>query len=115
MFEIIYVRNLFSTQILSGISALTSLQASLHSPNVRTNIGVMSLLYSFTKFCDSLCAFLFTQFHLLPVIRDLIQFPFFPVDNGSGSAQFVDMLLKSIDVVTNGMYCHETLASPKFY
>lgn len=50
---------------------------------------------------SSLCFSVYLQFHLLPAIRDLAQFPFFCVDKGSGSAPFVQMLLNSINVVTN--------------
>lgn len=45
----------------------------------------------------------FHQFKLLPVLRDISQFPFFTSKNGCGSAAFILSLLDSLKVISEGM------------
>ena len=44
------------------------------------------------------------QLHLLPVVRDLAQFPFFSTGKGGGSAQLIVTLLDFIKLITDGMF-----------
>ena len=43
------------------------------------------------------------QFKLLPLIRDVGQFPFFSSENGCGSAAFMVTVLESIRLITDGV------------
>lgn len=61
----------------------------------------------FTKRQNSVSC-VFTQFHLLPVIRDLTQFPFFSTDKSSGSAEFIRMIINSVNLVTDGKCTQHT-------
>ena len=44
------------------------------------------------------------QFHLVPVVRDLAQFPFFTADQDYGSAQLIQTLLDSLILAAHGIY-----------
>ena len=45
----------------------------------------------------------FHQFKLLPILRDISQFPFFTSKNGCGSAAYILNLLDSLKVISEGM------------